>query len=374
MNLSPIDYLLVRIAQSAPGLLRRLGNAESRRLADQLQAIPIERPVFLTGLARSGTTILLEELTKLGIFATHQYRDFPFLMTPCYWNRFLDRFAATQPSVERPHRDRIQITAASPEAFEEPLWQAFFPHVHDAQTCHLLTDETVSPEFDLFFSDHLRKIMLLRDRRRYLSKGNYNLTRIPYLARLFSDARFVVPIRHPGAHVRSLVCQHELFTSYAEQDSRVPTYLRAAGHYEFGPQRAPIRLDSDEANRTLECWKRGDEAAGYAIQWAQVYRHVATLRDDPRFSEQILVVRYEDFCDDPRGTLSAILDHVDAPGYAELREADFSHIAPPASEQASTPGDVWDLTAEVAGQFGYERDGLEAGSPSEPALASAHSR
>ena len=91
--------------------------------------------------------------------------------------------------------------------------------------------ETQNPEFEAEFSTHLQKILWLRGGRRYVSKGNYNVARIAYLARLFPDARFVVPVRDPVSHVHSLVKQHELFCRYAADDARVPRYLEAAGHY-----------------------------------------------------------------------------------------------------------------------------------------------
>ena len=76
MKLTRTDYALVRLAGSAAGMLRLLGDVETEHLRRKLEAIRVERPVFLTGLARSGTTILLEELAATGLFATHQYRDF----------------------------------------------------------------------------------------------------------------------------------------------------------------------------------------------------------------------------------------------------------------------------------------------------------
>jgi hypothetical protein len=99
--------------------------------------------------------------------------------------------------------------------------------------------------------DHLRKVVLLRGGARYVSKGNYNVCRIAYLARLLPNTKFVVPVREPLAHVHSLVKQHRLFTHYAAQDARVPVYFAAAGHYEFGPQRRPINLSKARAERVI---------------------------------------------------------------------------------------------------------------------------
>jgi hypothetical protein len=324
----------------------------------RLNAIPIESPIFVCGLARSGTTILLEELSKLAPLGTHRYRDFPFLMTPWLWNRLLDRGRVQQPAVERPHRDRIRITAESPEAFEEPLWQFFFPHLHAADAVHRLTGERRFDEFEAFFQDHIRKILLTRGQRRYLSKGNYNVARIEYLATLFPDARFIVSIRHPFTHVQSLVRQHALFSEYARQDPRVPRYLTAAGHYEFGPQRVPIRLSQEAGDRIHEAWQRGEDDAGYARQWAEIYRFVDRLHSHANsLADRMLVVRYEDFCDRPYEIVSGILRHANLDSEATIDPHAFKHIAPPGPSESDLPNDfratVWRETESVAKSFGY---------------------
>ncbi|MFM8220393.1 MAG: sulfotransferase, partial [Planctomycetaceae bacterium] len=123
------------------------------------------------------------------------------------------------------------------------------------------------PVFEAFYRDHLRKIVWLRGGGRYLSKGNYNFTRLGYLARLFPEARFLVPVRDPVEHVDSLVRQHRQFCEYAKADARVAEYLKIAGHFEFGPQRQPLRLDTESLQRTRAAWEAGEEHRGYAVQW-----------------------------------------------------------------------------------------------------------
>ena len=312
MNIQSSDYLLIRFAQNAQSLLRRIADWETRFLAADLAEIAIDRPVFITGLARSGTTLLLELLAEVDGAATHRYRDFPFLTIPYFWNRYLDWFPARQEPVERAHQDRIYITRESPEAMEEPLWQAFFPHVHSPTALHRLTGADGDADFERFYKAHLRKMLLIRGGTRYFAKGNYHVPRIEYLAHLFPDARFIVPIRHPLTHVHSLVRQHELFSSYAAADTRVPRYLEAEGHFEFGPQRVPIRLDSTEGDRILDAWSRGDEYLGYSIQWKELYGFVRRLQTaDPDIARRITVVRYEDLCAQPEATMGQILEAIE---------------------------------------------------------------
>lgn len=353
------DYALVRASRAAAPLWRALGELEYELLAPRLEAIAIEAPVFVTGLARSGTTMLLTVLSQADGVATHRYRDFPFLFTPIAWNWFQDRMpAAPGAEVERPHRDRIRITKESAEAFEEPLWQSFFPWVHDPAACHVLDAETRHAKFEACFVSHLRKILWLRRGRRYLSKGNYNVARIAYLARLFPGARFVVPVREPVAHVRSLVDQHALFCRYAADDPRVPAYLAAAGHYEFGPQRRPINLEPACVGRIEAAWRAGDEWRGYARQWAQVYGYVAALRRHPALAARVRVVRYEDVCARPQETVSALLDFCRL-NDSERRVAAAANAlsAPPVRVAiAGRARVVWQEVAGVAALYGYGED------------------
>jgi hypothetical protein len=368
VKLSSGDYILLRLASSAAGMLQSLGDLESAALRRRIDAVPIESPIFLTGLARSGTTILLEELSKVAGIGTHRYRDFPFLMTPWFWNGFLNLFRVSQQAVERPHKDRIQITAESPEAFEEPIWHFFFPHLHSDGALHRLAGDRRFDEFESFFKDHIRKILLVRRQQRYLSKENYNVVRIEYLANVFPDARFIVPIRHPFTHVESLVRQHALFCDYARGDARVPRYLAAAGHYEFGPQRVPIRLSHTAGDRIRAAWERGEDDAGYAIQWAEIYRFVDALRSTPsELSRRILVVRYEDFCARPYDVMRGILQHAKFDGGKTFAGPALDHIAPPrrgaADLREEFRANVWRETEAVAERFGYASTGAAAAMP-----------
>jgi hypothetical protein len=356
VNIRTSDYLLARLAAPHGSLLHFAGDLETACLSRRLREISVTAPVFITGLARSGTTILLEELSRLTGFGTHRYRDFPFVMVPFAWNWFQDRFQKDLAPRERPHQDRIRITPESPEAFEEPIWQHFFSQVHAADKSHRLSADSRNGEFDSFFTDHIRKLLLVRGAGRYLSKGNYNIARIEYLANVFPDARFIVPIRHPLTNVTSLVRQHELFTEYARRDSRVPRCLAAAGHYEFGPQRVPIRLTDEAGDRIQVAWDNGDDATGYAIQWAEIYQFVNMLRTDPGLSRRILVVRHEDFCQQPRAMLTKVAWHIDHDP-EEIRLRSYGHIAESKPDAKSAVDAIrtriWQETESVATQFGY---------------------
>lgn len=353
--------LLGGLLERHPGLWTRLGDWETRAVRDRIAHLAVDRPIYIAGLARSGSTILLELLSQHGETATHRYRDFPLVPTLWAWNWFLDRAAgnrASQTPAERAHKDRISVTPDSPEAFEEILWMAFHPSLHDPAHCAILDERTANPRFETFYRDHIRKLLALRGGGRYLAKGNYNVTRIRYLRKLFPHARFIVPIRDPAWHVASLMKQHRIFTEAGANDARIQHHMRRSGHFEFGLDRRPVNTgDSRLTAKIRALWRDGKEAEGWALCWTLIYGHVADLVDDPAVSSAIHVVRYEDFCATPRVAMTAILDHCElAPG--SLPDTAEAVVSPPTYYEPTFTRMERDairhISARTAAQFGYE--------------------
>ena len=81
--------------------------------------------VFISGLARSGTTILLKYLYETGAFKSLTYSDMPFVLMPNTWKK-ISRKKTKSSKHERAHNDSIKIGPDSPEAFEEVFWRVFF--------------------------------------------------------------------------------------------------------------------------------------------------------------------------------------------------------------------------------------------------------
>ena len=92
------------------GFWQKLGDLESSAHRAELDAISIDRPLYVAGLARSGSTILLELLAGRPGVATHRYRDFPPVYTPLFWNR---AFAHVYRSDAPPSRSSAPIATGS---------------------------------------------------------------------------------------------------------------------------------------------------------------------------------------------------------------------------------------------------------------------
>lgn len=296
-----------------PSVMRGLGNLETRVLQREIASLRIERPVYVCGLARAGSTLLLEALAAAPGFTAHRYSDYPLLWTPYWWNWLRERVPLpAQAPVERAHRDRLAVTANSPEAFEEVLWMHFFPGRHDPGTSQVLDAQSANAAFDAFYIAHIRKLLAVRKAHRYVAKGNYNLTRIGYLRRLFPDAHFVIAVREPAAHVASQLKQDRLFTDLASADKAVAVHLCRTGHFEFGPRKRAIDVgDGAQATAIQTCFDSGRSVEGYARQWAAAYGWlVGRLNADRDLAAACRLVGYERLCGEPEDGLAALYAHV----------------------------------------------------------------
>ena len=297
-----------------PGLWRYLAALETRRLSEEIGAIEIRAPIFVCGLARSGTTILLECLAAHPDAATHRYRDYPGVLAPIVWNRIAGRlYTSAAAPVERAHGDGIAVTPDSPEAVAEMLWMAFDAHAHDPAHDNRVARGAVGEPFAAFLRDHIRKLLWLRGGRRYLSKGNYDLARMDALLELFPDARFVVPVRDPVTHIASLMRQQTLFAAGETRHPAALRYMRRIGHFEFGLDRRPLNLGNAEATAEVQrLWHDGREVEGWALYWADVHRFLANqIESDPQRRRAVLPVSYEALCSSPQAVLRRIFAHAD---------------------------------------------------------------
>jgi hypothetical protein len=315
-----------------PGIWRGLGKLESSVLADTLDKIKIHKPIYVAGLARSGSTILLELLNEIPGVVSHRYKDFPPVFTPYAWNTLL-RYMATDTAIpaERAHKDGIMVTPDSPEALEEPLWMSFFPQAHDPSQSNVINAGDADDGFAEFYTAHIRKLLAVHQGDRYLAKANYQITRLEYLLGLFPDARFVLPVREPAAHIASLMKQHDLFTRGQSANSRARKHLRRVGHYEFGLDRVPINTgDNDATAEVIALWNNGEEILGWARYWNQIYSYIADrLEKNTELAGASQLVVFESLCADPSGVLSNLFSHCDFDVSEEFAANAASRIAAP---------------------------------------------
>ncbi len=204
-----------------------------------------EDHIFITGLARSGTTILLNALFKSNIFASLSYSDMPFVLAPNLWSKISFKNKDLELK-ERAHGDGIKVSTDSPEAFEEVFWKTFA--------------EEESHELEEKFRVYIKNIVHKYKKDRYLSKNNQNIKRVQLINSIFSNSKILIPFREPIQHAYSLMTQHKKFIEEAKNDKFISKYMKWIGHTEFGPNYIPIHkqnlnyLNDLEINHWIEQW------------------------------------------------------------------------------------------------------------------------
>lgn len=242
---------------------------------------PASGAVYVCGLARSGTTILLQILDQIDDFRSLTYRDMPFVLAPNLW-KCVTRHAIQQSApTERAHGDGIMVDFDSPEAFEEVFWRTFSQHV---RTKDSLSTNEPSPEVLTAFADYRALVAnpktearpISGTARRYLSKNNNNLLRLRSLC-ADPTATVLLVYRDPVATARSLHRQHRRFCATQTQNPFTRTYMGWLGHHEFGVDHLPFGMVKPEMDASYS----PDDLNYWLDYWNAVYRHVLRQNDLP---------------------------------------------------------------------------------------------
>jgi hypothetical protein len=245
-----LDRVLHRIALG-PRIVGQVSfNLERARVWRGLSEVEIAtrvardaaNPVYITGLARSGTTILLRVLAATGYFHAQTYRDMPFVLAPSSWRKLAGRGSMVLTSSERPHGDGILVDMDSPEAFEEVFWKSWCRYRYDGgQLWAEAPSLEVMQQFAQFRAIVCSCAPVEDRRRRYLSKNNNNLLRLPQLL-AEPGALMLVPYRNPLACAQSLHRQHLKFCTLQRQEPFVCEYMNLLVHREFGLDHLPLSI------------------------------------------------------------------------------------------------------------------------------------
>ena len=196
--------------------------------------------LFIGGLPRSGTTILLISFFETGRYASLTYNDMPFILAPNLNKIFSNNLDKN--FYERPHNDKIRYNINSPEAFDEVFFKTFN-----------------TKEIEDYYANYISLILKKYKKENYLSKNNNLMKNISLIKSIFNNAIFIVPFRDPIQHSFSLMMQHKNFLNLQNKDIFILDYMNFLGHHEFGKNHKswfkPIKyFNLDDINYWLEQW------------------------------------------------------------------------------------------------------------------------
>jgi Sulfotransferase family len=304
---SPLDKLLHHLALGSRMRAEILHDFE--RNVFLKSAPPDEgRHVFVTGLARAGTTIVMREVHSSGAFGSLTYADMPFVLAPNFWHGLSAKGRTPGARTERAHGDGIEVDLHSPEALDEVYWRIFSGSDY-IRAGSLVPHEPSEGQIQ-GYRNFIRLVLRRTGKRRYLSKNNNNLLRLASLAAAFPDAITLVPIRHPLDHARSLLRQHRRFL---QSDAFTRAYMGWLAHHEFGATHRPFVFDGETATGdplSLEYW---------LAYWIAVHHRIERLE---REHANIQLVPYDALISDAH-IWPAIAKRIEIPP-APLKEIRYS--------------------------------------------------
>lgn len=344
---SRADKFLHAVAFASPRVLRAASWVEDRVIPRNTHE-PAAPPVFVTSLARGGTTALLTALHDIPGVAIHTYRDMPFLTAPSLWNRVAGGRLRRVERHERAHGDGLEIDLDSPEAFEEVIWRMFWPEQYGASSISLWRAEDRKEDAEQFFQRHMEKVIRARvvqsrddaaGPARYCSKNNTNIARLPFLLQVFPGCGIVVPVRRPESHAASLMAQHRNFLALQREDDFIRRYMRDIGHFEFGLIHKPIQFPGFDPDA------HDPDSADYWLNyWIHAFREVLD------HSANCVLVTQDDLRASPEATMAKLCDALDLPE-TTLPFADYFHSSPDESRTDVYDPQLYDEAADLYGKL-----------------------
>jgi hypothetical protein len=355
-------YFLMSFFDKFKAVMLFLNQLETNSLRRQIDKIDIVKPIYITGLARSGTTVTLEMLSNHPDLAYHRYQNMPMPFLPHWFTRIGDQIPIMITPRERIHKDGLIVTKKSADELEEILWMKFFPRLHSELHSHIMSSDVSNPPFEQFYQDHIRKLLYDQNRTRYLTKNNYDVTRTDYLQKIFPDAKFILLIRHPIDHIASTMKQNKLLGGIYDKDQIVERMTQIVGHFEFGRNRLYVNVgNTDQIKEIRRLCSKGQDSKAYALYWKAIYDFIyQKLQTDKKFAQASIVIRHEDYIESPIETIDKIIEHteIDPVKFEKTRKIYATHFHKPSyykpeftDEQTE---EILNITKDTANKFGYK--------------------
>lgn len=202
-----------------------------------------EHHVFVAGLARAGTTVLMRKLYESNRFRSLTYRDMPFILAPNIWKSLSSIYSKDKQSQERAHGDRLLVDFDSPEAFEEVFWKLKCSDIYIGK--NHLQPMTADPEQLDEFRQFVSLVIKGQEKKRYLSKNNNNILRLQSISDAFPQATILIPFRRPLQQAFSLMRQHQRFCEMHKNDGFSKKYMTWLVHHEFGSGHRPFVFEGE---------------------------------------------------------------------------------------------------------------------------------
>ncbi|MGM0649656.1 MAG: sulfotransferase family protein [Bacteroidota bacterium] len=292
---SDFSKLLHRMALNNYNLSEKLFKKEKKRL-NKFALKTREDFIIISGLARSGTTSLMNDLAQIDDFVSLNYSNMPFLMAPNLWAKIYK--PKKENLRERSHKDGIKIGYNSNEALEEYFFKV---KADDA-----FIRQNNLHEYELSFNDYndyliYQSLVKNNNKKVYLAKNNNFILRYKSLRSFNNKFLMVVLYRDPLSHAASLKEKHIDYIKQQSEDTFILEYMNWLGHHEFGSNQKPFSLngevlDNAQDKSKIDFWLQS---------WINYYNYALTINHP-----NTIFVNYNDYCKRPSETIERIVKKI----------------------------------------------------------------
>ena len=327
----------------------------------------IDRPIFMVGTYRSGTTIMetiLGEHPDVGYFMyiTNLYRRAPltgYYSMRLMWALGILDFAWT-PVV---HNPRIPFNNISPYEAELVWSQCSQGQWQDGCTDITLDASYSDPKYERYLVSMIRRHLFACGASRFMNKNPMNSLRMDFLNRLFPDARFISISRDP---VDTIFSQYKMSMELNERYKESPLFHEVIQE-RLKMDMLNLRVKTRTYDRTLEL-DREHPMLGIANEWKDMQSAVLeTVAGNPGIQERILLLPLEDLQTKSVETLERLWDfcELDAKSAAPITAKYADQVGPSPrrsvnDEELALLPRVWEIVGPVARQLGYEEPDYNA--------------
>lgn len=267
-------------------------------LSENFNKIKDHEHIFICGLARSGSTLLLKNIYNYFDFASFTYNDMPFVLSPNIYLSICKKFINRKNiKIERAHKDNVIISNKDPEAFEEIFWKFI------SNNKYINADSLEIYEYSTFelqeFVKLINLLLIKNNKNIYLSKNNNNILRINSIINVFPNSRILITFRNPIEHAQSLLNQHLNFTTLQKNDNFIMEYMSMIGHYEFGIEKKFFKFDNEKNNyndKNLNYW---------LYEWIRIYNFIFKKY---KSNKNVIFIDYNNYCNDKNFYLKKIFN------------------------------------------------------------------
>lgn len=293
---SELSKLLHRMALNNYTIANKLFKKEVKKVDKKKKVKKRNDFVIISGLARAGTTSLMNDIAKIDSFRSLSYANMPFLMAPNLWAKF---YKPKQTELkERSHKDGIMIGLSSNEALEEYFFKV---KANDSYISNTYLKEYCLSEED--YNDYIdyHRIIRKSNHELYLAKNNNFLLRYKSMRAFNKDFLMVILFREPLSHASSLLDKHLDYQKQQNEDNFILEYMNWLGHHEFGNNQKQFLFEN-----SIEIKDTDKESIDYWLRvWINYYNYALTISD-----RNTIFVNYDDYCSKPQQVIEKVTNRL----------------------------------------------------------------